>query len=82
MDVLEGSSLKFSGQIYVNKHTNFGYFAMNTTDVRSKLADIIHMLNVNRKKKRISGTIFMCRFSNHNGIGILFICSCDIVWIY
>ena len=55
MDVLEGSSLKFSGQIYVNKNTNFGYFAMNTTDVRSKLADIIHMLNVNRKKKRISG---------------------------
>ena len=82
MQLLEGPSLTFSGQINVDENKNFGFFAMDTSDVRSKLANVLHMLNLNRKKKSLSGTILMCRFTTHSGIRIIFICSCDTVLIY
>ena len=82
MDIFEGFLLRFTGQIEVIEEKNFGCFTMDTADVRSKLADVINLLNVNLKKKRISGTFLMCRFINYNGIEILFICLYVSVWIY
>ena len=66
--MLEGVSDKIiNGCIQVKKGERYGFFGMDTEDVRNQFSDVISAVNNNIKKKGLHGKVKICRFDNHDG---------------
>lgn len=55
------------GTIQGNSKNNFGFFSMNTSDVKARCSGILDSVNANLSSKGIPGTIVFCKFDNHDG---------------
>ena len=57
----------FEGEITTSPGTGFGFFTMDTTEVKLMIDKDIKDLNTNMREKQIGGKIFICRMENHYG---------------
>ena len=62
---LKDRKISFTGQIKVD--CDYGYFAMETNDVRKKLEKPLEDLNKNIQQKGFKGILIMCKFTDYGG---------------
>ena len=62
---LKDRKISFTGEIKVDN--DYGYFAMETNDVRQKLEKPLEELNKNIQQKGLKGTLIMCKFTDYGG---------------
>ena len=51
----------------VNRQNSYGYFEMNTEEVRDRIAKPLEDVKVNMKEKDWKGKLTMCRFTDYGG---------------
>ena len=62
---------KFYGTIQTKEDRKFGYFSMQTDNVKCDFSATFDKINKNIKAKSILGTILFCKFVKHDGNSIL-----------
>lgn len=58
---------KIQGKIAVNPNNNYGYFSMQSWEVKKRCSGMLGSINHNLQLKNIHGELHFCRFKNHDG---------------
>ena len=64
---LKNMNISLTGVIRVNRHNSYGYFEMNTEEVRDRIAKPLEDIKVDMKEKDWKGKLTMCRFTDYGG---------------
>ena len=64
---LKDMKISLTGVIKVDRDTNYGFFTMNTEEVRNKLGKPLDDIKQNMKEKNWKGKLTMCRFTDYGG---------------